>query len=326
MSNRRRFIGFILLGMVSLLLSWEGAAVAANLEKTKLKVGVSVPSVAFLPLYVGVEEKLFQNEGLEVEVLAFRSTTDNTSALASKSIDINATGFEGVLTPRNQGLDIKMFYALCNRPVYQWYSKPEIKSIKEAKGKKFAVSKIGSPSDVMTRWVVRKAGLDPAKDIQILQVGAPLERLSALVSGGVDVAILSEPGTFMAERKGYNLLLSLDDFIKGFPLEVYASFVQFIKANPETLKAFLRGNNKAIEVLRANQEKALSAIKKYLKVEGEDAVKAYQGYRDSYPIDGVPPLDGIDMVQEITVESGEMKSKLPLTELIDYTYINFFKK
>ncbi len=327
MSNRRsRFLVFILSGIVLLPFYWEGAGAATKLEKEKLKVGVSVPSVAFLPLYVAVEQKLFQQEGLEVELLVFRSTTDNTNALLSKSVDLTATGFEGVLTPRIQGMNFKMFYALCNRPVYQWFSKPEIKSIKDAKGKKFAVSKIASPSDVMTRWVVRRAGLDPEKDVQVIQSGAPMERFSALVSGAVDVAILSEPGSFMAERQGFNLLLSLDQFIKGFPLEVYVSYPEFLKNNPETIKAFLRANNKAIELLKADQAKALAAIAKYVKVTGDDALQAYRGYRDSYPINGAPPLDGIDLVQENAVTSGETKSKLSLSELIDYTYINLFKK
>jgi NitT/TauT family transport system substrate-binding protein len=233
---------------------------------------------------------------------------------------------ESVLLPRAQGIDIKMFYALCNLPVYKWYSKPELKSVKEAKGKKFAVSKIGSQSDVMTRWVIRKAGLDPEKEVQIIQSGGPMDRLSALMTGAVDVAILSDPGSFMAESKGFNLLLSLDQFVKGYPNETYNGLTSFIRENPETIKAFLRASNKAIELLRTDEKKALAVIAKYVKVTGENALQAYRSYRDSYPIDGSPPLDGIELLQEICVASGDMKAKMPEKDIIDYTYINMFRK
>ncbi len=318
------FFGVMVLLAVAVL---DASAASPRLEKTKLKVGVSVPSVAFLPLYVAVEEKLFQKEGLEIEVLVFRSGTDNTQALLAKSTDLIAGAFpESVLMPRAQGLDIKFFYGLCNLPVYKWYSKPEIKLVKELKGKKIAVSKIGSQSDVMTRWVVRKAGLDPEKDVQIIQSGGPMDRLSALMSGAVDVAILSEPGSFMAGRKGYNILLALDQYVKGYPNESYNATPRFLKENPETVKAFLRANNKAIELLRADENKALAVINKYVKVTGDDALQAYRSYRDSYPIDGSPPLDGIELLQDICVASGDIKQKMPEKDIIDYTYIHMFRK
>ncbi len=313
--------------MVLLVAVLEASAAAPKLEKTKLKLGVSVPSVAFLPVYVALEEKLFQQEGLEVELLAFRSGTDNTQALLARSIDLIAGAFpESVLIPRSQGADIKTFYGLCNLPVYKWYSKPEIKAVKEIKGKKIAVSKIGSQSDVMTRWVVRKAGLDSEKDVQIIQCGGPMDRLSALMSGAVDAAVLSDPGSFMAEKKGYNLLLSLDQFVKGYPNETYNATPQFLRENPETVKAFIRANNKAIELLRSDEKKALAVIAKYVKVTGEDALQAYRSYRDSYPIDGSPPLDGIELLQEICVGSGDIKQKMPENDIIDYTYIKMFRK
>ncbi len=317
-----------LLGVTMMLVA-PGLVLSAGpkLEKSKLKVGISVPGAAFLPLYVAAEENLFQREGLEVELLIFKSGSDNTMALLSRSVDIIAGGFpESALTPRVQGVDVKMFYSMCNMPVYKWYGRPEIKSLKDAKGKKFVVSKIGSQSDFVTRWVVKKAGLDPEKDIQVIQGGGSMERLSALASGAVDVAALTEPASYIAEKQGYNMLLSLDQFVKGFPNEVYATSSEFLRLNPETIKAILRANNKAIEFLRTHQDRSVAALRKHTKMTEEHAIQGYLNLRDSFPIDGSPPLDGIDLVQEIAIMAGEIKSKLPLTDLIDYTYINFFKK
>ncbi len=326
--QKRWFVALTLfLCSAGLLLITDPGSSAVRLEKNKLKVGISPASVSFLPLFMAFEERLFQNQGLEVEFFHFRSGTDNTLALLSKSVDLIAGAFpESVLTPSIKGMDIKMFYGLCNLSVYKWYSKPAIKSIEDAKGKKFSVSKIGSQSDFLTRWVVRRAGLDPEKDIQVVQGGGPMERFSALAQGAVDIATLTEPGSFIAQRQGFNLLLSLDQFVKDYPNEVYASDSQFIKNNPETIKAFLRAHNKGIEILRADQGKALVVIRKYVKLTGDDALQGYLSYRDSYPTDGSPALEGIDLVQEIAIMAGEMKNKVPLTKVIDYTYINMFKK
>ncbi len=326
-TNIKKRLGLLLsLGMMLLLPVHGAESAAVKLEKPNLKVGLSAFAVAYLPFYVAVEENLFKNEGLNVEVLSFRSGTDDTQALISRSVDLISTGFPDLLTSRIRGIDLKMFYGGCNNPVYEWRSKPEIKSIREAKGRKFGVSRMGAQTHLLTVWAVRKAGLDPEKDIQIVQCGNPMECMSALVAGGVDVTILSEPGSSIAGKQGYPALLKLNQFVKGFPLEVYIAHTDFIKSYPETLKALLRAQNKGIEIAMANQDKALAAIKKYIKVTGEDALLAYQSYRETFPIDGMPPLDGIDLVQEMAIESGEMKVKLPLTDLIDYTYINLFKK
>ena len=117
----------------------EGFCAASKLEKAKLKIGVSIPSISFLPLYVAAEEKLFQEEGLEVELLTFKGGTENTQALMSNSVDFIAGAFlESVLNPVAKGMDVKMFYGFYNYPSHHWYSKLEIKSIKDAKGKKFS--------------------------------------------------------------------------------------------------------------------------------------------------------------------------------------------
>lgn len=176
----------------------------------RIVVGVSTVNVAFLPIYVTQDKGFFKDEGLDVLVVMFNAGTTNMQALIGGDVQIMAGGIPETVLARASGVDIKNFWAISNVMPFQIYGHPSFKSLKESKGKKFAISRFGSLSEFLTRSSVRKFGVDP-KEITMLQIGATPARFTTLVSGIVDATVLWFPVTERAKGAGFNLLFDLKE-------------------------------------------------------------------------------------------------------------------
>src|SRR5262249_60970662 len=85
---------------------------------------------------------------------------------------------------------------------YSLYVNGKIQDAKKLKGAKIAISRFGSSSDFGARFMVSRLGLDPAKDVTIMQIGNQRERMSALLSGSVDGSVVDAPTTLIACQQG----------------------------------------------------------------------------------------------------------------------------
>ena len=202
----------------------------------------------------------------------------------------------------------------------------EVKSMKEAKGKRFAVSKYGALSDFLTRYAIRRFGLDPEKDTQILQVGSTPARYAALKSKAVDVALLWSPVTTMASQEGYKMLLDFKEIFPEWTYEIFYAKAEYLKKEAETVRKFLTAYRKGIEALKRNPEEAVKILIKYVSLKEKDAKDGYEEYKNAFPMDGRLDLKSIEIMIEQSYEGGEIKKKYPTEEIVDDTFIKSFSK
>src|SRR5262245_48556612 len=145
----------------------------------KIVVGLSSVNVAFLPIYVTEAKGFFKDEGLDVLLVLFNAGATNLQALIGGDVQIMGSAFVETIGGRAAGVDIKNFWGVSNIMPFQLYSQPDFKSMKQAKGKRFAISRFGSLTDFLTRASLRPFGVDP-KDVTILQIGRTPARLPPL--------------------------------------------------------------------------------------------------------------------------------------------------
>src|SRR5262249_14510788 len=131
-------------------------------------------------------------------------------------VQIMAGGVPETVLARASGVDIKNFWEISNVMPFQIYGHPNFRSLKESKGKKFAITRFRSLSEFFTRSCGRKFGVDP-KDVTMLQIGATPARFTTLVSGIVDATVLWFPVTERAKGAGFNLLFDLKEFTPSGP-------------------------------------------------------------------------------------------------------------
>src|SRR4030042_3397422 len=190
MKNRFPLAAFLIVVMFALLFWTDLDAAPATAptrtkpEMTKLSIGLPVPAFSLLPTWVADQKGFFKEEGItEVKILAFRGDADVVQALAAGSVDMNIASLTGLVSTISAGQKFRAVWAGYNMPIFEWYAQPKYKSIAETKGGRYGISRFGAMTDFLTRSALRKAGLNPEKDVNILQIGPDAQNLAALVAG-----------------------------------------------------------------------------------------------------------------------------------------------
>jgi NitT/TauT family transport system substrate-binding protein len=282
------------------------------LERTKLSVGLPLNTATFLPLYLADEQGFFNREGLDVNFVAFRGGSDLLRGVSTGAVQVGVGAFSEVLSGIDAGHPIKVFYGGFNMAVFNWYAVPKIKSIKDAKGARFGVTTFGSSTDFLTRYALKQNGLDPQRDVEIIQGGGSLQRLAAMESGKIDVNIFASPEKFIAEDLGYNLILRQTDLAEEFPFHVFYGTERVINENPNALKAMLRGFVHGVRLAKADKERSVKILVTRL---GFDAVQAVLGYDDFIAHiheDGrMPPPASMKTFWDIGIDNGSYVAPWP---------------
>src|SRR3972149_2236842 len=164
----------------------------------KIIVGLASVNVAFLPVYVTEAKGFFKDEGLDVLLVLFNAGATKLQALIGGDVQIMGSAFVETIGGRAAGVDIKNFWGICNLMPFQLYSQPNFKSMKEAKGKRFAISRFGSLTDYLTRATLHHFGINP-KEVTILQIGSTPARFAALSAGGGECPAVLVPGYGVAK-------------------------------------------------------------------------------------------------------------------------------
>jgi len=317
----------ILFVFITLVLSvahpLKAASPPVRPEMGKLTVGLPVPAISFLPVWAADQNGFLKEEGfIDVRVLSFRGDADVMQSLAAGTVDLNVASLNGLIASINSGLKFKGVWMGYNMPLFDWYAQAKFRSIAETKGGRYGVSKYGGLSDSLTRYVLRKAGLDPEKDVKILQLGGSTEFLAAMAAGQLDAAILSFPQTYMAGEKGFVRLISQKEQIApDWPTHLVYTKDEFIAKNPNTIKAFLRATSKAIEWIKANPDEAAKLASKQMKFKVEHCRRGIDEIKDGWYSDGRPPQKGMKIFWEITVQSGDVTEPWPDSKWLDQAFL-----
>ena len=300
---------------------------SANLAEveSRIVVGVSTVNVAFLPIYLTQDKGFFKDEGLEVLVVMFNAGATNLQALIGGDVQIMAGGMPETVLARASGLDIKNFWAISNLMPFQIYGSPKMKSLKESKGKKFAISRFGSLSEFLTRSALRQSGVDP-KDVTMLQIGATPARFTTLATGMVDATILWFPVTERAKAVGMNKLFDLKDLYPNWTNVGFAARETWLAKERDQSIKFLRAYQRGVKHTRENREDGVRTLRKYVGLDLGEAAAGYDEYRDSFPLDGRILDAGIIATVDQELETGRLKGKMSVSEMIDQSFINSLGK
>jgi NitT/TauT family transport system substrate-binding protein len=291
------------------------------LAHARIIVGLSSVNIAFLPVYVTQEKGFFKDEGLEVLLVMFNAGSTNLQALIGGDVQIMGSAFVETIGGRAAGVDIQNFWGICNLMPFQLYSQPGFKSMKDAKGKRFAISRFGSLTDYLTRATLLHFGVDP-KEVTILQIGSTPARFAALSAGGVDASIVWFPVTEIAKNQGYTKLFDLKEIFPEWPYETFAARESWLAKEKAQVTKFLRAYQRGVKHTLENKEDALKAIRKYVKMDPAYAPAGYGEYRDSFPVSGQIAEKAIPVVIEQEFEAGRIKRKISLDELIHRSFIS----
>jgi len=241
------------------------AEIGGKPEKSEVVVSYAQPSGAFTPIWVAYEAGLFKNHGLNAK-LQLLTPQVSAQAVISEEVDFYTDGPD-LINARLRGGQVKYFGGTMQRLVFQIWGAKELKSIQELKGKTIAASTPRAALDTATREALKKNGLVPDRDVQILYVQTVPAILSAVLGGKTAAGTLSAPNTLKAKESGLNLLVDIGKLnIPAFQV-AYGTTEKYLKNNPNTVYAFLKAIAEGVALSRKDPGVAKKAIGKYAKIE-----------------------------------------------------------
>jgi ABC-type nitrate/sulfonate/bicarbonate transport system substrate-binding protein len=183
-------------------------------------------------------------------------------------------------------------------PVYL-IARPEIKSPAELKGKATAVTRLGSTTHFYLRAALRQVGLDPEKDVTILQLGTGTEAVSAMENGRISVAALTNRNAIPLMQRGWPVFVDLSATDLVYPSSCVASSRAFVKAEPKVVEDFLRAYVAAIQLIKRDQKFVERTFAKWLREKDPYLIKkTTESYVKLFKSSPYVPDKGIETVMK----------------------------
>jgi ABC-type nitrate/sulfonate/bicarbonate transport system substrate-binding protein len=299
-----------------------GAASIAPAKPGQLLVAYSEAIPGHAALWAAKDGGYFDKNGIDVDPRLIESSL-SIGALLSGQVQLAQVGGSEALAAAVEGGDLKVLGV--EGPVYSFKLEvaPDIKTPADLKGKKVGVSRIGSSSDTVTRLGLRKIGLDPDKDVTIVQVGSNQARTAAIMSGAIQASMTLPPDNLTLEDRGFHVLVDMAD--ENVPTNDNSIAVQgaWLRGHRADAQKYVDSIVQATARLKKDKQFALNIYKKYLKMDDPRLLEtAYDAFvvRTEPSLPFPKPEQFTDSVNTLAQHNPKAKS-FDLQSFIDPSYV-----
>ncbi|WP_047151890.1 ABC transporter substrate-binding protein [Aneurinibacillus tyrosinisolvens] len=290
-------------------------------EMTTIKVGLPSSNASYLPFFVAEKHNLFQKHHVNVTFTNVQGGVTALRGLQSGDFQIISSLPESVITGVAEGANVKMIGTLDDQSMYTIYSTRDIQSPQDLKGQVVATNRPGNGTDIQLRWWLKKNGLDPDKDVRIIEAGENSTRLQTLISGQAKLTILSQPTDLKADAVGMKKLALMRDELKSYNHNMLMANGDFLKSQPEAAKGFMTAMAEATDYAKnpQNREEMIQVIMEQLKMKKEDAQKSFDFVLPALANKEKINLEGVKWAIDTTKQAGILKGDVSVEQLIDKT-------
>jgi NitT/TauT family transport system substrate-binding protein len=293
----------------------------AGAQLTKLNLGYSAISGDQLPGWVAKEAGIFQKNGLDVQLIYFTGGTTAVMALVSADTPVSQVAGAAVVNSVLAGSDAAVVAGGVTSLNYYLMARSEIKTPEQLKGRTVAISRFGSSSDFIARYALSKIGLNPGKDVTIVQIGSTPDRVSAVLTGRVQATVINPPASIIAEKKGMTVLADLPKLGLVYQHTSASTTRKFIRANPDTIRRYVKSQVEAVHRIYTDKETSIKVLAKYFggNVERDVLEKTWENLLNEsvLPKKQYPSIEGLK-----TIIASEPKAKNAKPEdFADLTFV-----
>jgi ABC-type nitrate/sulfonate/bicarbonate transport system substrate-binding protein len=284
----------------------------------RIRIAVSNPNMPNLTVAVAQKKGFFKDENLDAEIIRMNPNVAVT-ALSTGDIDYCQL-FGGVVGGAIAGLPVRVVAGFLDNWPMTLIAQPEIKALKELKGKTLGISSFGATPDVAARLMIKQAGIDPEKDIKILALGSDTARLTALKQRVVDVVVISPPADTQMEKQGYRILARAYELF-SLPYLGLGTHTRKIKERPEEIIRVIKATIRANRFIRDHRDESVQTLIGWGKVEREFAYASYDALRNLFNADGGIPEDGLKLVIDQARRSTKVSREVAPGEVVDLSFL-----
>ena len=287
---------------------------------TRIVSGYSAISGPHAVLWIAREAGLFEKNGLKAEVAYIRSGSTMAQALLAGELQIAQTGGPGVLAAAVGGADfVIVAVALNTTPIVIMGT---VSRMEELKGKAIGITRYGSNTDISARFAIRKFGLQPDKDVALVQLEDYPGIMGGIQSGRIAAGALADPFTDHAKKLGYKEIADIASLGLEFPFVTLTAKKTYLRDHPDVAQRFIRAYTEAIALYKNNRELAMKVTQKYTGIKDPAILSSTVNFyapklsRAPYPTVGSIRF----VLEQIAAQNPKAKNANPET-FMDVTFV-----
>jgi ABC-type nitrate/sulfonate/bicarbonate transport system substrate-binding protein len=298
-------------------------AAEASAQTVKLQSAYSTVAVGQSLIWVTKEAGIFKENGLDVQLLFIGSSTIVTQAILGANVPIAILSGSTAMTSALSGSDLVILGSTKKDPAQAFLvASKDITGAAHLRGKRLGVSRLGASSDFLLRYLLKKFGLSPEKDVTIVQVGSSPVRMAALANGSIDGTALTFEEMLVAKKLGFNILLDITTLgIEGLNSDMVTTR-KFIRESRDTVQRFVRAMVKGTSFYAKNKSFSMDVIARYTK--SRDMEKIENGYDYNarvYLKKPYPAMGGIQLALEEFAEKNPVAKSARPEQFIDTSFV-----
>jgi len=258
----RRLLAVILLGSWLLLLPHDASA-------EKLVFAWTAVSALNSPFWVMNDLGLFKQEGLDADFIYIASSPTVARAALAGDVAIAGSNGQVIVDAVLNGGDLVAMGAITNVVAFYVMAHPEIKSVADLKGKPVGVTRFGAATDFGMRLLLNKYGLEPVKEVPLVQIGGMPELTAALSKRAVYAAPMSQPMAYVVQQAGLKMIANLAKEEIPFMHLGFLTSRKFMREHRSQVKSVLRAYGKAIQFMYTHREETRAIFARYTKIQDQ---------------------------------------------------------
>jgi NitT/TauT family transport system substrate-binding protein len=277
----RRIVVMVL--SLLLLAVWPRPGVARD----KLAIGYTATSGVFAGLWVAQEGKLFEKYDIDSNLVLIPAASRMVQAMLGGDVAFAGAGGNAAVDATLAGGDFVMVGSLAKVPAFYIMALPEIKTIEDLRGKTVGVTRFGSSTDFTMRYVLKKHGLEPGRDVTLIQTGDIIASATSLSTRLIAAAPLSSPANVRAQEAGAKILINMGTAGVYFPHDAWMARRSFISTHEDLVRRFLKAYSEGVHLMHTDPALARRAISRYTRATDPKILDAVYQYALDY-VDKVP--------------------------------------
>ena len=298
-----------------------GRVPAQSQPLKKINWGVTSLSASNWIPWVAKDAKIYEKNGLDVELILVKGSGQTSTSILGGSLFAAPVALPTVMLADLGGADLINIAHTVPGVQSKLLVKQDIKKAEDLKGKKIATSSLGSLGDFLFKYIMRKHGLEPNRDVIWISIGTPQERLQALSAGVVDAADLSYPVDAQAERMGFKVLFDARKEV-FYPSMSVVTRRKNIQDDSDTVMRMVRSHVEGIAYFKTHKDFSMKALSTYLRVSDRDLVEgSYEIFKQDFISVPYPITKGLEATYDYVGQTKpEIRNHRP-EEFVDPSFI-----
>jgi NitT/TauT family transport system substrate-binding protein len=307
-----------------------GAAAAAptapppptEAARTHLAIGYAAITASYIPVYIAAEMHAWDKYGLDIELANLPGNAGPQAMLAGQVPFMALSGFASA-PAIIEGADFVVIATMIARHTARIYGAPGVDTPAALRGKRLGITRIGTLTHFGAMLALRQWGLEPDKDVTLVQLNETSNSFAGMGTGAVDAAVLTDPFSFAAQKAGYPLLIDLVDTPVDYNSSGFTVTRTYLQQNRPVLLNFLRGYLEGHKRFFDDRAYAMDVLQKYARIDDPDVLEnTYALYVEKYFVK--VPLPSVASLQNIIDDYGEVNPRakgLDASPYVDPTLI-----